>query len=219
MEGKMKKVLMLSIVFLFFVGIINTQGVRDDDSYFIYFSWTDDYPNVTPPGGYVFYDEDDPSILTMTAVRTNRGFNVYAMNNSPDAETGARVVDHSAYPDWYSNPAYDWDVPDADASWSNGTRYLITLDTFQQKWWLFYIDYPFSHPKGVFDIYVPMSGTITGVELNDGTVDIQLIEAGGDWKTYWVWGFDEVKLQDRNFVVHLDLVAKTGYMAPKQLLR
>ncbi len=214
----MKKVLMLSVIFLFFVGIVNAQGVRDDNSYFIYFDWTDGRPDLDPPGGEVFYDLDLGQ-LGMNAVRTNRGFNVYARNNSPDAETGARVVNHSAYPDWYSKPAYNWDVPDADASWANGTRYLISLDTFQEKWWLFYTDYPFpSNTKGTVNIYVPMSGTITDVEFNDNTVDIYLLEDGGDWKTYWWWGFDYVRLQDRTFMVHLDLDAKTGYMAPRQLL-
>lgn len=213
----MKRILMLSIVFMFFVGSINAQFVRDDDSYFIYFNWTDKRPDQLAPGGYVFYDID-LNQLCMTAVRTNKVFNVYAMNNSPDAETGAPVMDHSAYPDWYAG--YGWDVPDADASWSGGTRYLLSLDTLQQKWWLFYIEYPYPSTKGVADVYVPMSGRTHKVEFNnDGTeVDIEIEEDQGDWACYWVWGFDYVKLQDRHFVVHLDLVNKTGYMAPKQLL-
>jgi hypothetical protein len=213
----MRKILTLSIFTLFLVGIVNAdQWVRDDDSYFIYFNWTDTRPDQTPPGGYVFYDLDQ-GLLAMTAVRTNRGFNVYAMNNSPDAETGARIVNHSAYPSWYA--LYGWDVPDADAGWSNGTRYLLSLDTFQKKWWLFYVEYPYPSTKGVADIYVPMSGAIQKVEFNeDNTVDIYLLEENGDWKTFWVWGCDYVRLQDRYFVAHLDLTDKEGYIAPSQLI-
>ncbi|MFC2170311.1 hypothetical protein ACFLRM_07130 [Acidobacteriota bacterium] len=212
----MKKILMISIVFLFFVSGLNAQ-VRDDDSYFIYFSWTDARPDQAAPGGYVFYDSVE-DMLAMTAVRTNRSFNVYARNNSPDAETGAKVVDHSAYPSWYSS--YGWDVPDADASWTNGTRYLISLDTVQNKWWLFYVEYPYPSTKGVADIYVPMSGTIHDVEFNeaDNTVDIHIDEDNGDWKCYWVWGVDNVKLQNRHFIVHLDLANKVGYIAPESLV-
>jgi len=157
----------------------------------------------------------------MTAVRTNRGFNVYAKNHLPHVETGIPIVDHSAYPEWYEY--YGWDVPDAGSDWSDGkgTHYLISLDTFQKKWWLFYVDYPYPSLKGTADIYVPMRGTIKKVEFNedDDTVDIDIEEDNGDWKLYWVWGTDYVKLQDKHFIVHLDLLNKEGYIAPKQLLK
>ncbi len=77
----MKKVLMLSIVFLFFVGIINAQFLRDDDSYSIKFDWANSAWN--PNGVVVIFDSGE---VLMTAVRTSRGFNVYAKNNSQDAE-------------------------------------------------------------------------------------------------------------------------------------
>jgi len=205
-------------LFLLIFSTLNAQGVRDEDSYFIYFNWTDARPDQNPPGGFVFYDFDR-GILAMTAVRTNRGFNVYAKNHSPDAETGAPILNHNAYPTWYA--MYGWDVPDAGAGWSNGTRYLLSLDTFQKKWWLFYVEYPFPSTKGTADIYVPMSGTIQKVEFNenDNTVDINIEEDNGDWKIYWVWGPEDVKLQDKHFVVHLDLTNKDGYIAPKQLVK
>ena len=214
----MKKVLITMSLFLFILGTLNALDGRDEDSYFIYFSWTDARPDQDPPGGYVFYDFDQ-EILAMTAVRTNRGFNVYAKNHLPDTDTGAPIEDHSAYPSWYAN--YGWDVPDADAGWSEGTRYLLSLDTFQKKWWLFYVDYPYPSTKGTADIYVPISGTIQKVEFNenDNTVDINIEEDNGDWKIYWVWGTEDVKLQDKHFVVHLDLTNMDGYIAPKQLVK
>lgn len=213
-ECKMRKISPLFIVFLFFVGSVNAQGVRDDHSYFIRFNWTDNRPDLAPPGGFVFFDGAE---ICMTAVRTNRGFNVYAKNNKPDQETGAPIEDHSAYPNWYVN--YGWDVPDADAGWSGGTRYLLSLDTYQGKWWLFYIEYPFPSNKGVCDVYIPMSGDTKKVEFNDdGTIDIDLKEDDGDWKCFWVWGMERVELDGKDFVAHIDPSSRTGYIAPKKLV-
>ncbi len=209
----MKKILMVFMVLAFIAGGVNAQ--RDDDSYYIYFKWSDSHPGTTNPGGYVFYDLDLQQ-LCMTAVRTDRGFNVYAKNGSADAETGAPVVDHSAYPSWYAS--YGWDVPDADPAFNaSAPFYLISLDTFQEKWWFVYSDYP---KTKIVDLYVPMGGKTKKVEFNEaGTeVDIEIEDDKGDWACYWVWGFDYVKLQDKKFILHLDLVAKTGWMAPKQIV-
>lgn len=219
----MRKILMLSIVFLFFVGSINAQGVRDDDSYRIYFEWSQGRPLVGLPGGSLFLDA---GYITLTAARTSRAFNVYAKNNSPDAETSTPIVDHMAWPVWYAT--YGWDTPDADPSWNcpppkepydcNAPFYLLTIDTFQRKWWLFYTQYP-NQPStaGIANLYVPMSGKTKKVKFNDdGTIDINIDEDGGNWKTFWGPGaFEDVKLQNKHFVVHLDPVEENGYIAPK----
>ena len=194
---------------------LTPSGVRDADSYKIYFEWSDTNPTGGDLGGYVFLDGAE---ICMTAVRTIRGFNVYAKNNKPDQETGAPIVDHSAYPSWYAE--YGWDVPDAGADWSNGTRYLLSLDTYQKKWWLFYIDYPYPSTKGTCDLYVQMSGDTKKVTFNDdGTIDIDLKEKGGDWKIFWSWGMEDVDLDGKNFLLHLNPVDKTGYIVPKKLLK
>ena len=204
--------------------------IRDADSYYINFAWSGGRPTPGSPGGFFFLDPDS-GYLTLTAARTSRAFNVYAMNNSPGVET-ERVEDHSAWPNWYAS--YGWDTPDADPSYltltticedgpyeCNAPFYLLTIDTFQGKWWLFYTQYP-NQPSthGIANLYVPMSGVTHKVTTNDdGTIDIEIEEDGGDWKT--LWGEDaleDVKLQDRNFVVHIDRNEKNGYMAPKQLL-
>ena len=73
-------------------------------------------------------------------------------------------MDHSAWPSWYET--YGWDTPDADPSWNcaagpyqcGAPYYLLTIDTYQGKWWLFYTQYP-NQPStaGVANLYVPMS--------------------------------------------------------------
>ncbi|MFC2156875.1 hypothetical protein ACFLT9_03485 [Acidobacteriota bacterium] len=204
----MKKLLLLLVIFVFFVGGLNAQGVRDDDSYYIYFSWTN-----SGLGGNVFVDAGLEQ-LAMCAVRTSRGFNVYAKDGSPNAETGDPITDHSAWPSWYSG--YGWDTPDADPSFnSSAPFYLISLDTYQGKWWFFYSAYP---KTGIRSLYVPMSGKIKKVEFNaDGTVDMEIEDDKGDWACYWSWGIEAIRLQDKKFLVHLDLVNKEGYIAPKKI--
>ena len=220
----MKKILMLSMVFLFLVGSINAQGVRDDDSYRIDFNWSNSDPIPGSPGGWLF---ENSGHIILTAARTSSAFNVYAKNNSPDAETGDPIEDHSAWPSWYL--AKDWDTPDADPAYQcgagdyecNAPFYLLTIDTFQEKWWLFYSQYPNQAPsnRGVASLYVPMSGDTHKVTDNgDGIYEIEITEDGGDWKTLWAWGFEDVKLQNRHFVVHLDRDAMNGSITPEQLL-
>ncbi|MFB0565811.1 MAG: hypothetical protein ACETWK_09055 [Candidatus Aminicenantaceae bacterium] len=222
----MRKILMIFIVCLFFVGSVNShQGERDDDSYYIYFEWSQGRPFPGSPGGSLFIDG---GYISLTAARTSKGFNVYAKNNSPDAETGAPIKDNSAWPDWYK--LYGWDTPDADPSYqcTDGPYlcaapfYLLTIDTYQGKWWLFYSEYP-NQPStaGVANLYVPMSGGIKKVEFNDdGTIDMDIDEDDSNWATFWLVGqIEDVKLQDKHFVVHIDPEAKTGYIAPKQLLK
>ena len=229
----MKKVLMLSIVFLFFVGSVNAdEYVRDDDSYYIHFAWSGGRPLVGKPGGFLFLDAGHISLI---AARTREAFNVYAKNNSPDAETGAPIEEHTAWPIWYwgdpevlDDDGYGWDTPDASPLWNcdvayecNAPFYLLTIDTYQGKWWLFYTQYP-NQPStaGIANLYVPMSGKINDVEFNgNGTIDIDIEDEGNDWKTFWGPGaLENIKLQDGHFVVHIDPVTKTGYMAPRQLL-
>ena len=197
---------------------------RDADSYKIYFEWSQGRPVPGSPGGSLFQDD---GYITLTAARTSRAFNVYAKNNSTGVETD-RVEDHSAWPTWYAN--YGWDTPDADPLYNcsagpyecNAPFYLLTIDTYQKKWWLFYTQYP-NQPStaGIANLYVPMSGKTKKVTINDDdTIDIEIKEDGGDWKTFWGGGaFEVVKLQDKHFVVHLDPDSKTGYMAPKQLVK
>lgn len=217
----MKKVIMVLVVFLFVMGSVNVQAQRDADSYSINFAWSQGLPTLGSPGGFFF---SDSGYLILTAARTSSAFNVYAMNNSPGVETD-RVKDHSAWPDWYA--ANGSDTPDAAPDYNcpagsyqcNAPFYLLTIDTYQGKWWLFYSQYP-NQPStaGVASLYVPMSGVTHKVTFNaDNTIEIEIEEEGGDWKNFWSWGFEDVKLQDRHFVVHLDPGSKTGYMAPKQL--
>jgi hypothetical protein len=133
----MKKFIMVLVVFLFAMGSVNVQAQRDDDSYYIEFAWSQDSPRPIPgePGGSLFLDA---GYIILTAARTSRPFNVYAMNNSPGVETD-RVEDHSAWPDWYAT--YGWDTPDADPEWNchgtpymcNAPFYLLTIDTYQGK--------------------------------------------------------------------------------------
>ena len=223
----MKKVLMLSIVFLFFVGILNAQGVRDNDSYRIYFEWSNSRPTIGNPGGHGYFLGD---YISLTAVRTSRAFNVYAKNGSPDADTGAPIHDHSAYPTWYAT--HGWDVPDADPSFKcpagpylcGAPYYMLSIDTYQEKWWLVYTQYP-NQPStaGIANLYVPMSGSTQEVSFNDGTIDIVLKEDGGDWRIWWgrdtPWGFEDVKLQGDEFVAHIDTTKQTCYIVPKKLLK
>ena len=132
----MKKDLMIFMVLVFIAGSVNAQGIRDEDSYYIYFDWGDNRTDQDRPGGYVLYDFEINQLM-MSAIRTSRAFNVYAKNNSPGIETD-NIMDHSAWPNWYIT--HDWDTPDADFTWdAKGTRYLISLDTVQKKWWLFYV--------------------------------------------------------------------------------
>lgn len=162
----------------------------------------------------------------ISAVRTSRAFNVYAKNGSPDILTGDPIVDHCAWPAWYYGPwpgkpeGYGWDTPDADSTWKNGTRYLISLDTFQKKWWLFYVKYPYPGP-GTKYLTVPMSGKTKKVEYNeeDNTVEIELAEDHGDWGCFWIWGIEVAKLQDKHFIMHLDLDTESGWIAPKQIVQ
>ena len=204
---------------------LTPAGVRDADSYKIHFAWSQGRPIPGSPGGSFFLDPDS-GYLTLTAARTSRAFNVYAKNNSPGVETD-RVEDHSAWPDWYVT--YGWDTPDADPLWNCAVAYqcaapfyLLTIDTYQRKWWLFYTQYP-NQPStaGIANLYAPMSGSTKKAKFNDdNTIDIELKEDGGDWKIFWQPGaFENVKLDGKGFVAHLDPYAKTGYIVPKKLLK
>ncbi len=217
---------MFFISVIFFVGSINAvQWVRDDDSYRIYFAWSQGRPVIGLPGGSFFIHGTE---IILTAARTSRAFNVYAKNGSPDAETGAKIKDHNAWPYWYwHGHGQGWDTPDADPSYQcaagpyqcGAPYYLLTIDTYQGKWWLFYSQYP-NQPStaGVANLYVPMSGKTRKIKFNDdGTIDIDLEEDHGAWKILWEWGVENVKLQDKKFVVHLDPATQTGYMVPKML--
>ncbi len=214
----MKKALLAFIVLVFIAGSVNAQGSRDDDSYYIYFDWgvNRTIQDMPQPGGYFLYDFDLNQLM-MSAVRTYRAFNVYAKNNSPGIETD-NIMDHSAWPNWYIK--YGWDTPDADSTWSNGTRYLISLDTVQKKWWLFYVEYPYPG-QGTKYLSVPLSGKTKKVEYNeeDNTVEIELEEDHGDWGCFWIWGIEVFKLQDKHFIMHLDLDTETGWIAPKQIAK
>ena len=209
----MKKIMIAFFLMVFFVGVANAdQGTRDDDSYRIYFEWSQTVPISKDEMGGYFYQHD--SFFVLIAARTNEGFNLYAKNRSPDAETGAPVVNHSAYPEWYSN--YGWDVPDASPDFATSApNYLLTIDTYQGKWWLFYSGNPWD---SIRSLYVPMSGSVNHVSFNDdGTIDFILKEDGGDWKAIWSWGYEVVKLDRHFFVGHLDTNAKTGYLEPRKL--
>jgi len=213
-EDNMKRILMLSIVFLFFVGTINAQGVRDDDSYRIYFEWNDDRSN--PPGGVGYFDEDIITI-SISGAKLTEGFNVYAKNNSPAWGTGDPISDHSAYPEWYA--LMGWDVPDFD-------YYFLVIDTHAETWGLFYVDY--GRAGSALDgqvnrVNIPMSGITKLITLNgDNSVDIDLEEIGGNWKVWWggntPWDYENVRLQDKHFIAHIDFNNKTGYIVPRQLV-
>lgn len=206
----MKKVLMIFMVFLFFVGSVNSHiYVRDDDSYYIYFTWS--HNRSVLPGGLGY---NDLNSISISAARLTQGFNVYAMNNSLGVETD-RVVDHSAYPDWYL--ANGWDVADFE-------KYLIIINTHAEVWALLYVEYGRGEIDGeVHRVNIPMSGTTKQITFNDdGSVDIELEENGGDWRIWWgvdtPWTYDNVKLQDKHFIAHIDFENKIGYITPKQLV-
>ena len=219
----MRVVIIASLIVLICAPVLTAQGVRDDDSYFIYFSWTDKRPDQELPGGFGYLDTDEDPDLTLTAVRTSRAFNVYAKNGQPDQETGAPVEDHAAWPDWYAN--YGWDTPDADPDpvWPGGSYYFLTIDTYADRWALCYGQYP-NPPRstrGLANLYFPISGYVKKAIYNgDGTVDLELVEDGGNWKVHWLTDVkEEVILEDKKFIAHVDMNTKTGYMVPKKVVK
>ena len=213
------KRLMILFITMFLISTVNiamAQWERNDDSYKIYFAWSNSRPTGGNVGGYVYEDGNN---VTMIAVRTSRGFNLYAKNGQPDGETGAPVVDHSYFPSWYAT--YGWDTPDADPLWSSSAPfYLINLDTFGEKWTLVYTQYP-NPPTDVATAWlaVPMSGSADNVMFNgDGTIDIDLKEDGGDWRIFWGEWYEDCKLDGPHLLLHLDLTTMTGYIVPKKLV-
>jgi hypothetical protein len=207
----MKRVLLVSLVFLFLIGSLNAdEGVRDDDSYRIYFHWTN--IRTESPGGYGWEDLNNISI---TAAKLEWGFNVYAKNGQPDYDTGAPVENNSYYPDWYGKKG--WDVPDYDC-------YNLTIDTHAGYWMLCYIEYG----QGEFDgkimrINAPLRGTTKKMSfISEGIIEIELEEYGGNWKVSWgqdtPWEYEDVKLEGKKFIAHIDFNNKEGYLVPKKLL-
>lgn len=217
-EGKMKKLLTTISVFFFLLGIaIAAEGARDDTSYYIHFNWSNSCPT-DGVGGSLFISGEEVALI---AARTSKGFNVYAKNNQPDAETGAPVKDHSAWPSWYLQ--HGWDTPDADPAYSNNSpNYLLTIDTVARRWALIYSQDPNYHTgsRGVCSLYMPMSGPTDSVIFNnDGTIDIYLREDDQNWATQWSWGIENVRLDGPRFIAHIDPNNNEGYLVPFKVTR
>ena len=194
------------------VGPVGNPHVRDNASYYIHFEWTDN--RGMAPCGLGYEGLNDVAIL---GAKLMMGFNVYAKNGQPDYDTGAPVVDHSYYPDWFG--LMGWDVPDF-------TYYVLTIDTHAKTWILCYIDYSTSAvaPRILNRLNVPFSGKTKHMTfIEEGVIEIELEEAGGDWKVWWGgdtnWDYEDVKLDDKKFIAHIDFNEQQGWIAPKDIVK
>ena len=125
---------------------------------------------------------------------------------------GAPIVDNNYYPG-YHKVGTPYDVSDPG-------YYLVTIDTFSEHWYLCY----FETDGTVIDrLNMPLSGSTGKITFNeDGTFDIDLKEDGKDWKLWWGWvgwEFEKCKLQDGDFVAHIDMETREGWMAPKEFFK